>query len=102
MSEPTDAEIEAQRKEALSRLKGALHAGVPLEEAFAPGTLGCHEALHTAALLLDMLERHLFDHPAVAANPDWYRTAACAHHHLFQLYQAIGAAHLSGAEARGD
>ncbi|MEZ5938504.1 MAG: hypothetical protein R3C52_09805 [Hyphomonadaceae bacterium] len=99
---PSDSEIEAQRKEALQRLSGALHLGVPVEEAFAPGTLGCHEALHTASLVLDMLERHLFEHPAIASNPEWYKQAAMAHHHLFTLYQAIGGTHLDGAQARDD
>jgi hypothetical protein len=101
MSDPTPSEIEQQRRDALARLKGAIHAGVPLEEAFAPGTLGCHEALHTASVLLAMLEQHLMDHPAIAAQPAWYASASRAHRHLYELYQAIGADHLSAAQASG-
>jgi hypothetical protein len=100
MSQSIDAEIEQQRREALTRLKGAIHAGVPLEEAFAPGTLGCHEALHATSMVLALLEQHLLDHPAIAAQADWYAGAARAHRHLVDLYQRIGAAHLSAAQQK--
>jgi hypothetical protein len=37
---------------------------------FAPGTLGCHEALHMASVLADMVDVQLAEHPAVRLNPE--------------------------------
>lgn len=65
-----------------------------LTAAYAPGSFGCHEALHTAALLMDVVDQRLCEHPAILANAEWYRLARAAHAKLFDLYQAIGAAHL--------
>ena len=97
MSLPSDAEIETQRQEALARIREALYGlDGKMEEGFGPGTLGCHEALHATSIALDMVERHVLDHPSIAVQPDWYRAAAKAHHYLFELYQMIGGAHVSG------
>lgn len=65
---------------------------------FAPGTYGCHEALHIAAVLAAMVDRELAEHPAVKANPAWKALADRASDALGDLYQAIGAEH-PGAEA---
>lgn len=67
---------------------------------FCPGSLGCHEALHGASILMEMVDRELCDHPAVLANPDWYALAHRAMENLFRLYQSIGSVHLA-QEANG-
>ncbi|SDE25460.1 hypothetical protein [Rhodospira trueperi] len=59
-----------------------------------PGSYGCHEALHMASFLMEAVDGHLMEHPAVTLNPEWFALAAQAHDALFALYQAIGAAHL--------
>lgn len=69
-----------------------------MREKFAPGTFGCHEALHVASMLGDLVEGQLCNHPAVLLNPEWYALAEKAQDVLFDLYQAIGNAHL-GDEA---
>lgn len=66
-----------------------------LRERFAPGSFGCHEALQMAAVFLDSVDRHLCAHPAVLAHADWYRLASEAQTALYNLYQAIGDAHLA-------
>jgi len=43
----------------------------------------------------DTTGRHLCEYRAVLANPDWYRLAPEAQPALFNLYQAIGEAHLN-------
>ena len=67
---------------------------------FDPGTFGCHEALHMAHVLAELVETRLCEHPAIQANPGWQNKAAAAAQALQQLYQAIGEVHLS-AEQRG-
>lgn len=67
---------------------------------FAPGTFGCHEALHTASIVMNLVDERLCEHPAILANPDWYRLASEAHTALYNLYQAIGARHI-GDEVEG-
>ena len=91
MAQKTDAEIEESRLEALAELDSDASAR------FAPGTMGAHEALHTAWILLETLDRHLLTHPAVVLNPAWYRRASLAHDELFALYQDIGAADPPGS-----
>ena len=95
MSLQSDSEIEAQRQDALKRIRQAMGGVSTFDEAgFAPGTLGCHEALHAASIALDMVERQLLDHPSIVVQKDWYAKAVAAHQSLFDLYQAIGGAHI--------
>lgn len=93
LPELTDDQIEAERqaewKDALEALRA--DGDEQGEARFAPGSFGHHEALHTAWLLLDNLSRHLIDHPSVLRDPVLYRHAHRAHHHLYMLYQEIGA-----------
>lgn len=63
-------------------------------EDYAPGTYGCHEALHTASVVMSLIETSLISHPAIAAKPEWKALAEQAHGALFDLYQAIGKEHL--------
>ena len=67
---------------------------------YAPGTHGCHEALHMAHVLGELVSHRLMDHPAVAARPEWSALAEQAHDALFALYQAIGRDHLEATAAR--
>lgn len=62
---------------------------------FKPGTMGCHEALHMASVALAIVDDHLCQHPAIATNGDWLAIATRALEDLYELYQAIGAAHNS-------
>ena len=63
-------------------------------ERYKPGTFGCHEALHTSALLTNLVASRLMEHGAIMQNQDWYVLADKAHQALLDLYQAIGAVHL--------
>lgn len=70
-----------------------------LEEAielanFAPGTMGCHEALHICSFLASAVDHELVQHPAIYSNHVWRRRAMKALDELATLYQEIGAAHL--------
>lgn len=60
----------------------------------APGTFGCHEALHMVNYLGCAVSEEICDHPAIKANPEWAEMAKQASHILFDLYQKIGAVHL--------
>lgn len=64
------------------------------EERFAPGSFGCHEALHMTSFLMQAIDTDLMEHPAIAARPDWKATAEVAFNALYDLYQAIGREHL--------
>lgn len=63
-------------------------------EKFVPGSYGCHEALHMSSFLAEAVSEQLCEHPAIEANPDWYRLASIAATALADLYQEIGAAHI--------
>ncbi len=63
---------------------------------FAPGSFGCHEALHMACVLAEMVDTHLCEHPAVQRVPEWKALADRAAEALHDLYQAIGTQHLGG------
>ena len=60
---------------------------------FAPGTHGCHEALHMASVLMEMVDEQLCEHPAVKLKPEWLRKAEAACELLMELYQDIGREH---------
>ena len=85
----TDADLEQQRLADLAEI-----GDVDLSQ-FAPGTFGCHEAMHTTSLMLDMTDDHLLQHPAILGDPEFYRLAGEVHEAFFALYQAIGEKHLA-------
>jgi hypothetical protein len=87
MAPRTDAEIEQDRLRALADLEKDVSAK------FAPGTMGCHEALHMANAMADTLDRQLLTHPAIILNPAWYARVWRACDELGALYQEIGAVH---------
>lgn len=82
----TDQEIEEERQEALADFGEIIVAN------FLPGSKGCHEALHTAYLMTEIVGQHLLGHPAIVLNPDWYRRASRAVSEIAALYQDIGGA----------
>ncbi|MCC6421201.1 MAG: hypothetical protein IT429_23440 [Gemmataceae bacterium] len=88
------ADVERARLCQASELATASGAG--WADAYRPGSPGCHELLDRTAMFAEMLERHLVDHPACVANPEWYRLAEQAAAALRELYQQIGAEHLGG------
>lgn len=68
---------------------------------FVPGTFGCHEALHVANVLAELIESRLREHPAIKGYADWTAKAAAAAEALQELYQAIGSAHVPLTTAPG-
>ena len=65
------------------------------KDQFEVGSLGCHEALHMASFLANAVDEELVQHPAVTQRQEWVQLALKAHQALSDLYQRIGAAHLS-------
>lgn len=61
---------------------------------FSPGTHGCHEALHVASMLMEMVDEYLCGHTAIRLRPQWQAKADAARDALFDLYQGIGAEHM--------
>jgi hypothetical protein len=62
---------------------------------YAPGTMGCHEALHVTALIEHLIDVELVKHAAISMNPEWMALALTAQESLQRLYQLIGAKHLA-------
>lgn len=62
---------------------------------YQPGSFGCHEALHMAHVCAEMVGERLCEHPAVQAKQEWVALAERAATALHDLYQAIGAEHLT-------
>lgn len=60
-----------------------------------PGSFGCHEAMHMASVLADMVGERLCEHPSISRNAAWLTKAEAALAALHDLYQAIGAEHMS-------
>ncbi|MGH6897448.1 MAG: hypothetical protein ACREJ5_13030 [Geminicoccaceae bacterium] len=88
------AEIERDRAERLAALERDHGDDPAWRESFAPGTFGCHEALHLASVLERLIDDSLSDHPAVVLNPRWFELASHVGDALAELYQEIGRAHL--------
>lgn len=59
-----------------------------------PGSFGCHELLDRTNILADQVDS-LLAHPACLQNPEWFALAHQAMTALHDLYQAVGAEHLS-------
>ncbi|MBB3978030.1 hypothetical protein GGQ64_003244 [Rhizobium azooxidifex] len=100
MIESSDIEVEDERLKLITELAQARGTtSAELLARSAPGTRSCHEATHTASIVLDLVDQHLLHHPAIAANPEWFRYASRASEALFNLYQSMGEAQL---EHHGD
>ena len=74
-------------------MKTAQDGVTPLAD-FAPGTMGCHEAMHMASFFAGAVGEELCEHPAIQQNEDWAHLACTAATALADLYQAIGSKHL--------
>lgn len=61
---------------------------------FQPGTMGCHEALHTVNMIVGIIDDNLCKHPAIVMNKEWYKDASKAAQLLADLYQKIGQDHM--------
>ena len=66
----------------------------PTDNPWAPRTFGCHEALHMASVLAEMVEERLVDHPSIMLRSEWRELATRACDALHELYQVIGREHL--------
>ncbi len=86
-------EIEKDRLEQAAEL--AADGGKDWADAYKPGSFGCHELLDRVALLGDLVEQQIQNHPACVANAEWFLLADQAATALRDLYQKIGAEHLS-------
>lgn len=88
----TPEETEEARQEDLEQLRSEhdFYAGHHL-----PGSFSYHEALHTASLVMVQMDEPLLGHPAVVLDPEAYRLAHEAHTAIFNLYQYLGAKHLT-------
>ena len=64
---------------------------------YRPGSFGCHELLDRSLLTAKMVEEIVLNHPACIQNPDWCGLAHTAARALHDLYQRIGAEHLTAA-----
>ncbi len=86
-------EVEQARQTLVREL--VADSGAEWASEYQPGSAGYHELLDRAALVSDMLERHIVAHPACVARPEWYALAEQAAAALRQLYQQVGAEHLA-------
>ena len=93
------SEVEQDRQQQASEL--AADSGEDWADGYRPGTFGCHELLDRTAVLVDMLEQHVQTHPACVANAEWFLLAEQAATALRELYQQVGAEHLT-AETSSD
>ncbi|MBN8997696.1 MAG: hypothetical protein J0H94_21010 [Rhizobiales bacterium] len=95
--------IEAERLQSLAELRAADRERgekQPLEFRYGPESFGCHEALHVANIVVNLIDRELRAHPAILQNADWYAHVRRAQDELWALYQKIGAAHVEGTDPR--
>lgn len=85
--------VEQNRLDAAAELVTDLGPG--WADGFRPGTPGCHELLDRVNLFAKWLDDDLLRHPACVASPEWYALAARAAGAIADLYQKVGAEHLT-------
>jgi hypothetical protein len=71
-------------------------------EGYKPGSFGCHELLDRTSLIAAMVEQYVLRHPSCALNPEWYALAEQAATCLRDLYQRVGAEHLTSEGVPAD
>ena len=91
--EARSLDLEEQRQEIIREMT-AEH-GPNWTDQYAPGSFGCHELLDRTLLAAETVEQYVLSHPSCAQNPAWYALAEQAVTALNDLYQQIGADHLS-------
>ncbi|MDX3929363.1 MAG: hypothetical protein QHC90_26620 [Shinella sp.] len=95
MLESSDIELEDERLAQLEELARERQTDTARMLAnYGPGTFGRHEAMHTASIILDLVDQHLLKHPAIVGNAEWFRLSSRAGEALFNLYQAMGSAEI--------
>ncbi len=65
-----------------------------------PDEFHMHEALHMSSFLMQAVATELCEHVSIAGNKKFSKLADRAHSALFDLYQAIGKAHIIGEGER--
>lgn len=90
---PSLDETEKDRLHQIEELN--LDKGTDWREEFKPGSLGCHELLDRASIVLNLVDQQLLSHPACVASPEWFALARQAFDALFELHQSVGNLHLS-------
>jgi len=86
-------DVRRERQQAITEL--VAEHGPNWAEEYKPGSFGCHELLDRTLLAAETVERSVLSHPACAQREDWYELAERAVAALNELYQRIGAEHLS-------
>ena len=72
--------------------------GANWAEQYKPGTFGCHELLDRVLLTAEIVEQSVLSHPACVQNREWYALAERAVAALNDLYQQVGAEHLTAED----
>ena len=98
-TDPIPEEVEKDRADEIAKL--ASDVGADWANSYGPGSFGCHELLDRTAIFADLIEQQIQRHPACIAHPEWFFKAEQAAAMLRELYQQIGAEHLSVADAAG-
>jgi hypothetical protein len=89
-------EIEQQRQKILKEMVS--EHGSNWTEDYAPGTHGFHELLDRTSIAAITVEEFILSHPACAQNAEWFELAVHAVDALNELYQRVGAEHLSASD----
>lgn len=89
---------EKERLEVLAERQAAEFEGPDhrsLAVRYGPGSYGCHEALHTTQLAVDLIERELLSHSAVLLDSFWYGKVREAQALLRDAYRHVADEHLA-------
>jgi hypothetical protein len=63
-----------RRRQLIADTEGEV--GERWREQYLPGSAGCHELLDRTALVLDLLDRYIVEHPACFEKEAWFELAA--------------------------
>jgi len=87
------AATEELREQHIEELEA--EGGPDWAKAHQPGSISCHELLDRTSLIADNVEAFIVAHPACVQNKEWFALAERAASTLHELYQRVGAEHLS-------
>lgn len=93
MQVESEADTEQERQRLITELNA--EQGRNWHEQYKPGSFGCHELLDRTSVAARTVEECVLSHPACVQNPEWFSLAEQAASALHELYQRIGADHLS-------
>jgi hypothetical protein len=82
--------LEDERQQKLAEAREDRAAGPMIEEGFGPGSLGYHELLDRAFLLMDNWETFIATHPTTLLDPERYRKAQEIADAMAAFYQLVG------------